>query len=398
MYENIRQASFRGVPFGVLDASDSRGRNIVIHEFPLRDKIFVEDLGRAKRTINLTAFILNPDYESKRDALIEALEEPGPGTLVHPWLGSFSVNLINAAELSHSATDIGICSFKLQFAEVDPPEAPGPGLFWPDLTALWSVAARLVIGASLTAAFLLKPVKEEALSLAHSWAQGLSKVMGAVYLTAVTFPFVSDVVASFFDQAIKHNGLVDLVKDFWPVRNYRQGIGPEIAYAEAEGLLKLSLQTPLPVIPPFMGTVRRQMAQNSASIQVYQREISGIAGLEAMAWAKPASTNEAQSLRDLAMDVTDYLLNNASSADVFREVQRVGVAAQKALAEAAKQAPEIVIIEELRPGQALTIAWRKVLSEAKSGRPSDVVQDLIRRNRIRHPGFVPAGALEVLRV
>ena len=39
--KDIREASFKGVPFGVLDSSDSRGRNVVIHEFPQKDQVYV---------------------------------------------------------------------------------------------------------------------------------------------------------------------------------------------------------------------------------------------------------------------------------------------------------------------------------------------------------------------
>ena len=44
-YANLRPASFRGVPFKVMDSDDGRGRATVIHEFPMRDQVYVEDLG-----------------------------------------------------------------------------------------------------------------------------------------------------------------------------------------------------------------------------------------------------------------------------------------------------------------------------------------------------------------
>ena len=152
-FGSIRPASYKGVPFGVLDASDSRGRNTVTHAFPLRDKVFVEDLGRAQRTIQLTAFVVGEGYALRRDALIAALESPGPGTLVHPWLGTFEVSLSGPVSVEHSAESGGYCSFQLSFVEDWAPESPGVSLAWPSLSALNALAAVAEICSVLDAVF-----------------------------------------------------------------------------------------------------------------------------------------------------------------------------------------------------------------------------------------------------
>jgi prophage DNA circulation protein len=394
--DDLRPASFRGVPFGVLDASDGRGRNTVIHEFPLRDKVYVEDLGRAQRTVRLTAFVVGPDYAARRDALTAALEEEGPGTLVHPWLGSLTVSLVSPAEIKHSAADGGLVTFSLQFTESDPPESPGFSLSWPDITSARGLAARAAAGAALAAEFLLRPVAEEALTAAHEWAQGLAGIMEPVYQTVVKFPFVAGTVSVFFAQAERGGSLASVVQDFWPVRNYSQDIGAEAAFRESAGLLKLSLATVPPPVSSLLGRVRRETARNARAVMVYQRELAGIAGLEAAAYAEPASGTEARKLRTLAREAEDRILENASSDEVFRSVRKLGVSAQRALAEAARKAPEIVGIEARQVESGLTLAWREVLTGLGRGRPSAVLNDLIKRNGIRHPGFVPAGELEAL--
>jgi prophage DNA circulation protein len=81
------------------------GRRIVKHEFPERDDAKFEDLGRRNRGFNLSAYILpelNPtppnttsnDYYGPREELIDALEEEGAGTLVHPYRGEIECRAI----------------------------------------------------------------------------------------------------------------------------------------------------------------------------------------------------------------------------------------------------------------------------------------------------------------
>jgi prophage DNA circulation protein len=355
-------------------------------------------MGRAQRTINITAFVVGDDYEYQRDALIEALEEPGPGTLIHPWLGEFYVNLIASAEVTHNATAGRYVQFKLQFVEAREPESPGYSIFWLDLALLAGLAARVAVGLSLTANFLLSPVSEAAMQVAHSWALGLSSVLGAVYRTIVAFPLITDAIAVFSARVHKVGGIAAMMMDFWPRRNYQREGLRALAYQEAVGLLNLSLSSKNLEIPSFLGTVRREVATNRAAVQVFQREMSGIAGLEAVASALPKSATEAKKLRELTIDATDNLLNNASSDEVFRQIQKLSVAAQKALAEAAKQAPDVVVINPLMEFPALALAWRYILVNSKKTEPVELVNDLVSRNNVRHPGFMPAGALEALLV
>ncbi len=84
-------ASFRGVTFHVEGSSVSAGRRTVTHQFPMRDDPFTEDLGRGARSYQITGFVLGDDYIDQVQRLRAALEESGPGTLVHPELGEMQV-------------------------------------------------------------------------------------------------------------------------------------------------------------------------------------------------------------------------------------------------------------------------------------------------------------------
>lgn len=87
----LRRASFRGVPFEVASSNLSIGRRTQTFEYPQRDDPFTEDMGRSKRTIRITAFVVGYDYIARMKRLIAACEKPGSGRLIHPWLGSMEV-------------------------------------------------------------------------------------------------------------------------------------------------------------------------------------------------------------------------------------------------------------------------------------------------------------------
>ncbi|MBP6010617.1 MAG: DNA circularization N-terminal domain-containing protein [Alphaproteobacteria bacterium] len=98
--DRLQQASFRGIPFGVLAADTAVGRRTALHEYPYRDKPWIEDIGRSTRKITFRGFLVSDskvygggDVIGQRDRFIGAAESPGAGTLVHPTLGRLTVNV-----------------------------------------------------------------------------------------------------------------------------------------------------------------------------------------------------------------------------------------------------------------------------------------------------------------
>lgn len=81
---NLKPASFRGAFFHVEVDARASGRRTALHEFPKKEKPYAEDMGRRARHFTVVGYLIGPDYQAERDALIEALETEGSGTLVHP--------------------------------------------------------------------------------------------------------------------------------------------------------------------------------------------------------------------------------------------------------------------------------------------------------------------------
>lgn len=123
--EHLLQASFRGVPFGVLSGESVFGRRQAIHEYPYREQSWVEDMGRSNRRITIKGFLIQdslvydaPDVIAQRDNLIAACEAGESGTLVHPTLGEMTVSVTESGlRVSESAESGRVFEFELVVIE-----------------------------------------------------------------------------------------------------------------------------------------------------------------------------------------------------------------------------------------------------------------------------------------
>ncbi len=102
----LQPAAWRGLAFAVRDSEVQRGRRTAVHEYPFRDDVWVEDLGRAMRRVSFSGFVVGDDCYQQEQALLAASEQAGPGILVHPSLGSLSVSLVERMR-SRQRADLG---------------------------------------------------------------------------------------------------------------------------------------------------------------------------------------------------------------------------------------------------------------------------------------------------
>jgi prophage DNA circulation protein len=119
-------ASFRGKPFLVESSERSGGRRAVVHEFPLRDDPFIEDMGRKARTFRLDGYVIGDDYLAQRDSLLAALEAvERPGLLIHPYYGRSITAVCISVTVRDTKAEGGFAQFAIEFAEA-PAQAPTP--------------------------------------------------------------------------------------------------------------------------------------------------------------------------------------------------------------------------------------------------------------------------------
>lgn len=114
--QRLAQASWRGVVFSVRSEDlPTGGRKIALHDFPNSNERFVEDLGEIPQRFTITAFVHGLDWLERAQALENALRTPGPGRLVMPTFGAWTVWAMPYSKTA-SQTTVGEIEFSLEFA------------------------------------------------------------------------------------------------------------------------------------------------------------------------------------------------------------------------------------------------------------------------------------------
>ena len=89
----LQAGSFRGVAFHTETASGKGGRRVAVHQYPQQEEHWAEDLGQSAKADSLDMYVLGDNYDVEKDALFAALDKPGSGTLIHPYLGALDVQM-----------------------------------------------------------------------------------------------------------------------------------------------------------------------------------------------------------------------------------------------------------------------------------------------------------------
>lgn len=121
--DKYQQASFRGVPFFVERAESEFGRRTQLHVFPYRDLPYSEDLGRSPRIFSVDGYLLGDDFYEQKELMLRAVEAPGLGKLVHPYYGSLLVGC-RRCRVSDSNRELRMARLSFEFEESGEADEP----------------------------------------------------------------------------------------------------------------------------------------------------------------------------------------------------------------------------------------------------------------------------------
>jgi len=110
-------ASWKGIVFEPVSIQFQIGQRTVLHQFPLRDTPFIEELGRMARAFQVSGYVIGENYDLARNRLANAIEQGGAGALVLPTLGRRTVKVDGGVTFTEPQTEQGRASFDLRFVE-----------------------------------------------------------------------------------------------------------------------------------------------------------------------------------------------------------------------------------------------------------------------------------------
>ncbi|WP_248769131.1 DNA circularization N-terminal domain-containing protein [Pseudomonas sp. MWU12-2345] len=153
--EMLNQASFRGVPFAIYGGDARFGRRLAMHEYPGRDKPYIEDMGRSTRRIRMSGFLVSNSLVygggsvlAQRDALAAAAEKKGSGILVHPTLGALKVSVPDGGLGVTERWDMGRY-FEISFSFIESGDRVFPTITSDSGSLLDKLAAALGLSSAL---------------------------------------------------------------------------------------------------------------------------------------------------------------------------------------------------------------------------------------------------------
>lgn len=114
--DTLLDASFRGVRFDVQGADRSGARSIAQNEYPYTAGAELDDLNLKARRFRLKVIVWGDDYEDRLQQLIDALEAPGAGELVHPVYGGI-LAMAESWEDQHEAELVDGVTLSINFIE-----------------------------------------------------------------------------------------------------------------------------------------------------------------------------------------------------------------------------------------------------------------------------------------
>lgn len=391
--EQWQKASFRGVEFRFRTASATLGRRNVVHSYPGRDDPYVEDMGRKAREFTIEAFVIGDNYIAWRNQLEAACEQAGSGELVHPTRGRMQVALQDCRP-SESIDAGGMASYSLTFIEAGSNRFPTVRTDTPSMvsgaadTALGAVRGDFAkrfkvsgfpsfVGTSalgnVTAA--ISGIRGSFLSylpdmnILPSFNFELAALLGAA---ESLFGTPDDLASRFGAQIGALNGLLSPA-------DTRAATVSLSGFGTAQ-----SGFTPLPSVPATTPSRVQQGANQAAVVNLVQRTAL-VESARAASQVTFTSRNEALAVRDQLADALQVQAETAPD-NVYVALTDLRVALVKDIGTRAVNLTELVEVTPRATVPAIVLAYRLY------GDPSRDAE-IVSRNRVRHPGFVPGGQI-----
>lgn len=309
--KNLRQCSFKGVPFQAAAVTKTIQRRQVLHEYPQRDVPYLEDLGKGATLYKVTAFLVGDNCVAQAKRLEKALLAVGAGTFVHPWDGALTVSVYQASNISYSNSELRYCSLDITFVEAGELGYPNKLVDGPTLAR--QLADKL--GLSAVSDFVESFKQTAAYQLVQAAINGtLLETLGIISDAEIAqiFGFV-DEITTFAEQAVglltdeprgfaeKLSSVLGLAR-FASVETRWSGIVNQISQlTTSEELNRRTNQ--FAQIPAVISNIEAESLQDSAAIETLTRQLL------------LANAIGASSLIGTSLDTADTVVNAQSDSE-----------------------------------------------------------------------------------
>lgn len=394
--DNLRAATFRGVPFKVDTHDTQGGRRTVRHDFPYRDMPFVEDMGRRGKEFSIDAYVVGDDYMRQRDEIMRACDEPGSAELVHPYLGTLQV-VCTGWSLRESKSEGRMARFSLSFLEVGQPDYPSGESDFASRALLAYGDAKQSVMDSFADAFSIDGLPGFAFTDALQIAtDAIEAVQGAVrfvadvkqngigVIVARLLPSLSGMLSAPLSLASTVFGLYSSVADLFDSDDADPSVSPERrALSALMPMFSFDGGRNIKPIQQTTSTRRRQQDNRDALINLF-RQAAVVEAVRIAPAAEYETEDDAIRVRDRITDAIDEISEAPYTSDaMYAELQKLRTIVVGGVPPAAVALPNLVTLTPPATVPSLVLAYDTYEDAAR-----DV--EIVSRNAIKRPGFVPA--------
>ena len=395
--DNLRDGSFRGIEFKVQDSDREGSRRLVINKYPFRDVPFTEDLGRNEKKWSISGYIVGPDYMDARDALLDAVENEGSGILIHPYYGTIDVI---AAEwrFRESQAEGGYVSFSIGFVE------PGLNIFpdgAPIPSALVALEADSLINVVRTDFINNIQVDGVAEWVRDSYSGGLSQAadvfdeiqnlgginaQGTVALVNQAAEWVANVadlkvpsLSLIGDITATADKLIETFKGLRDLAPSATDSGDNLDQFTAYALDR----------SPSITAQAKVSNSNSAVTETFIKSVAIANEVKAATEQEFTSYRQAIAARQSLLEKIDALAGETTNDAVYEQFRAVRQTVARAIPADEVSLPRITTIKTKQDTPSLVLSYEVYGDVSKEA-------DIIARNNVRNPCFVPGGDVTVL--
>tara|TARA_B100000700_G_scaffold15695_1_gene15453 strand:+ start:1792 stop:2955 length:1164 start_codon:yes stop_codon:yes gene_type:complete len=374
-------AEFRGVRLYLERGSIGPGRRVQVHEYPLRDEPYAEDLGRKAREWQVTGYLIGDDYDIQRNRLADALELPGAFEMRHSYYGTARV-VVTDSSISESTREGGMARVRLTLVRAgDEPRYPTAVADTQQLVTDEAQGAFDAILDDFAAAY-------DVLELA---ADRVAAIEGAILNAIATVEGVIGDVTGTIAGLIRTPGELGaaILSSLGQIRSMLGEPGRALGLYEA--LFSAGETRPASSLPyNAPQDAQREAAAQTAAVELVRRGAAIEAARAASAWTYPTRQEAVETLEVVHRGLTEQLAGAVPPPpQLTQRLVRLRAAVVQDLRTRATALPELA---EYTPGArlpALVIAQRLYGDATRDA-------EIVKRNRVRHPGRLPADTLEVL--
>lgn len=404
-YDNLRTPSLDGFEFALASSDKAFGRDVKRHKIINADSYVYEDIGALETAFTVEMAIGgNSNFLAQADAFEKILTKKGTHSLVLPQTGELTVVITGRPRRREHSGEVGIVYFSATF-ELDngvstltaKAGTTAAALQTSSLAALNSAITNFMQAYTDSAPdFVNDGVTTEINGLIGNMTTALSRI--GQDFTAPDFSLSS--AQTFVDQI---TSMFDSVTDYEEDIDFSVAVSDQEETVQAAAIDVVNALSTVSVDPQLTtssggSTAQSLRTSNSNAVELFTKIAAISSAAKTVSYVEYDSKQDAIAMREDLLSSMESLRAAAGEsgwAESYRDLGSLMAAVNRDVDEDIGRLPTTVSIQPTTVRSSLALAHR-LYGSTNAENVIAMAEDIVERNGIMHPSFIPVEDLEVL--